>query len=129
MPLLKINSTKELDSEEKTAFIEDIAERYAETMDSETRFLSIVFNETARENVWLGRASGTNADIVVLEADIRAGRPSEQLRTFALEFIETVHERWEIPYSNTKVVFTEHEGRHMMGYDRVGSDWGSTQDE
>ena len=33
------------------------------------------------------------------------------------------HEEWKIPKANMKVVFTEHEGSHMMGYDRVGSDW------
>lgn len=61
--------------------------------------------------------------MVVLEADVRKGRPQEQRRQFAVAFIEKLHDEWGISHANLKVVYTEHEGSHMMGYDRVGGEW------
>jgi hypothetical protein len=75
----------------------------------------------------LGRAVQSDPDVVVLEADIRTGRPPDQRREFAVAFMDTLHDEWGIPHPNMKVVFTEHEGTHMMGYDRVGSDWDSPE--
>ena len=97
---------------------------YADEMDSKTRFISMQFRTIPREDMWLGRAD-PNSDIVLLEADVREGRPTDQRRSFALEFMEKFHEDWDIPQPNMKVVFTEHKGTQMMGYDRVGSDWTS----
>ncbi len=123
MPLLTLTTSKRVDPERKPALLEELAELYAERMDSETRFLSIQLQELPRGNLRLGRATDPEADIVLLEADIREGRPTEQRREFALAFIETLHEEWDVPEPNMKVVFTEHDGTHMMGYDRVGGDW------
>ena len=122
MPLLTINSTRRVAPEKKEPFIEAVAELYVDVMDSEPRFLSVRFRAVARENLWLGRAEN-GSDVVVLEADIRAGRPPDQRRAFALQFMEKLHVEWGIPQPNMKIVFTEHEGSQMMGYDRVGDHW------
>lgn len=129
MPLLTVNSTKKIAPEAKEAFFEDVASLYADVMDSETSFLSIRFCNVSREDIWLGRATESESDVVVLEADIREGRPPEQRRAFALSFMEKIHREWDIPHPNMKVVFTEHEGSHLMGYDRVGGDWKPPSEE
>jgi phenylpyruvate tautomerase PptA (4-oxalocrotonate tautomerase family) len=129
MPFLTINSTKEITPEAKEAFFDEVASLYADVMDSETTYLSMRFCSVSRENLWLGRATGSNPDVVVLEADVRAGRAVDQRRAFAVSFMEEVHEQWGVPHSNMKVVFTEHDGSHMMGYDRIGSDWGTSNPE
>ena len=130
MPLLTINSTRAVDTQRKETFFEEVATLYAEMMDSSTEFLSVKLHRLSREDVWLGRAD-PDADIVILEADIRGGRPHDQRRAFALAFMEKLHDEWEIPHDNMKVVFTEHEGPHLMGYNRVGSQWSQSggQDE
>lgn len=120
MPLLTINST--VAPESKESFFGEIAELYADVMESETEFLSVNFRPSAREDLWLGRAD-PDAPVVVLEADVRAGRSLADRREFALRFMERVRSEWALPAANMKVVFTEHEGSHMMGYDRVGEDW------
>jgi phenylpyruvate tautomerase PptA (4-oxalocrotonate tautomerase family) len=123
MPLLTITTTVPVRSDRKEGAVEEIAETYADVMDSETSYLAVRFREVSRDDLWLGRAGGSNSDIVVLEADIREGRPSDRRRAFVLRFIDYVSDEWDVPRSNVKVVFTEHEGSHMMGDDRVGSDW------
>ncbi len=123
MPLLTITSSKRVDPERKPSLLEELAELYAETMDSETRFLSITLQQLPREDIWLGRATDADSDVVVLEADVREGRPTEQRRAFALAFMEKIHGEWGVPEPNMKTVFTEHEGAHMMGHDRIGGEW------
>jgi phenylpyruvate tautomerase PptA (4-oxalocrotonate tautomerase family) len=122
MPLLTITTTADPDRENREAFLEDFADLYADVMDSETSFVSIRIQPVPAEDLWLGRAE-PGAPIVLLEADIREGRSVSKRREFALEAMERFHAAWEMPYPNMKVVFTEHDGAHMMGYDRVGSDW------
>jgi hypothetical protein len=41
--------------------------------------------------------------------------------------MDTAAEEFGVPEPNMKVVFTEHEGEAMMGYDRVGSAWSSDE--
>ena len=122
MPLLTISTAADPNPADREEFLEDLADLYAEVMDSETSFVSIRFQSVDPEDIWLGRAE-PGAPIVLLEADIREGRPVSQRRSFALDAMERFREEWEVPPPNMKVVFTEHEGSHMMGYDRVGSDW------
>ncbi|MFD1567731.1 tautomerase [Halolamina litorea] len=120
MPLLTI--TASVDPGDTQSFLADVADLYADSMDSEMRFLTANFRHSDREGLWLGRAD-PDEPVVLLEADIREGRPADQRRSFALAFMEHVRERWGVPEANMKVVFTEHEGAHLMGYDRVGGDW------
>ena len=123
MPLLTITTSVEPDVSTKEPFFEDLAETYAVIMDSETRFLSIVFHSIDRTDLWLGRATDPADDLVILEADIRRGRPVAQRREFAIAAMERFQEEWNVPRPNMKVVFTEHDGPQMMGYDRIGGDW------
>ncbi|AUX09182.1 4-oxalocrotonate tautomerase [Halalkaliarchaeum desulfuricum] len=121
--MLSITTNKRIDPDAKQLFSASLAETYAEVMDSETGYLAVKHDSVDRGDLWLGRAGGSKGDVVLLEADVRAGRSVERRRAFVLEFIETVHEKWDVPASNVKVVFTEHDGTHMMGHDRVGGDW------
>ena len=123
MPLLTITTSVHLDEPAKERFFEELAETYAEIMDSETRFLSIAFHSVDRTDLWLGRATDSTDDLVVLEADVRRGRPVAQRREFALAAMDRFHDEWNVPQPNMKVVFTEHDGPQMMGYDRIGGDW------
>lgn len=91
MPLLTISSTRVLDPARKEPFFEETAELYADVMDSETRFLSVRYESVPREDLWLGRAD-QDSDIVVLEADVREGRPPDQRRQFTVAFMEKLHE-------------------------------------
>jgi 5-carboxymethyl-2-hydroxymuconate isomerase len=122
MPLLTLTTSKESSTDTEQALLSEIADTYAERMDSDTDFLAIKYRTAARETLWLGRAD-PDKDVFVLEADVRAGRPLEQRRAFAVAVMDYLHEEHSIPHPNMKVVFTEHEGSHMMGYTRVGSDW------
>ncbi|EMA04906.1 tautomerase family protein [Haloferax denitrificans] len=119
MPHLQFDLDFEVTAREADRFASEMAELYAERMDADTDYAAVSVREVRA--IHLGRATGDKT--VVLQADIRAGRSAERKRDLALAVIEAVAERFGVPESNQKVVFTEHEGSQMMGYDRVGDDW------
>jgi phenylpyruvate tautomerase PptA (4-oxalocrotonate tautomerase family) len=121
MPLLQFDTTLDLTAAEKTALTTDVTALYAEEMATTTGHVAVVVREHAAENLSLGRA--VDGPLCFLNADVRAGRSFERKRTFALATMDLVHDRFDVPNENLKVVFSEHAGEEMMGVDRVGGDW------
>ena len=119
MPHLQFDVDFEIEESDADGFATDVADLYAERMDASTDYTAVTLREV--RTIHLGRA--TDGKRVVLQADVRTGRDPDRKRAFALAVIETVADRFDVPRSNQKVVFTEHDGAQMMGYDRVGDDW------
>ncbi|MFW5918926.1 MAG: tautomerase family protein [Halanaeroarchaeum sp.] len=119
MPHLQFDVDFEIEESDADGFATDVAELYAERMDASTDYTAVTLREV--RTIHLGRA--TDGRTAILQADVREGRPTETKRAFALAAIETIAEWFDVPHSNQKVVFTEHDGAQMMGYDRVGDDW------
>ena len=69
MPLLTLTTSKESSTDTEQALLSEIADTYAERMDSDTDFLAIKYRTAARETLWLGRAD-PDKDVFVLEADV-----------------------------------------------------------
>ncbi|MFB6133976.1 MAG: phenylpyruvate tautomerase MIF-related protein [Halanaeroarchaeum sp.] len=119
MPYLTFDVDRPVDEASAEAFEADVAETYARVMDADTSYVAVAVREV--EAMYLGRAE--DGPIVVLTADIRRGRSQDRRRTLALELIDLVSETFDVPRTNQKVVFTEHDGALMMGHERVGSEW------
>lgn len=119
MPYLKFDVDRPVDELTAEAFEADVAETYADVMDADTSYVAVAVREA--EALYLGRAE--EGPIVVLTAEIRRGRSHDRLRTLALELIDLVAATFDVPRTNQKVVFTEHEGPQMMGHERVGPEW------
>jgi len=124
MPHLQFDTTASPTAEEKRAFAERVTALYADLMETETGHVGVTIRPRAAAEMSLGRADG--GDLLFLDAQIRRGRPFDLKRDFALAVIEEAAGRWGIPRDNAKVVFTEHEGAEIMGYERVGGSWDGT---
>lgn len=121
MPYLQFDTTASPTAAEKQAFADAVTELYADLMETETGHVGITIRPRAAAEMSLGRADG--GSLLFLDAQIRRGRPFELKRKFAMAVIEAAAERWGVPRDNAKVVFTEHEGEEIMGYERVGGSW------
>lgn len=119
MPYLQFDTDFDVPESDAAAFSETVAELYADLMDAKTSYTAVGIRDGC--SLHLGRAE--EGPIVILQADIRAGRDVDRKRELALDVMDLVAEQFEVPLSNQKVVFTEHDGDHMMGYERVGEDW------
>lgn len=89
--------------------------------------VAVTLRDRNPADLHLGRAVAGPLDL--LDAEIRAGRSFERKRAFALATMDDLRERFDVPQENLKVVFTEHDGRDMMGYDRVGGEWDAEEGE
>lgn len=118
MPLLQFDTTVEMASEEKRRFADEVRESYAEIMRTGTGHVAVVVRPRSPAELSVGRASDDDR-LLFLDADVRAGRPVDLKREFALAVMDLAAAEFGVPTPNMKVVFTEHEGRSMMGYDRV----------
>jgi len=124
MPLLQFDASFPIEDEDAEAFAAAVTDAYTEEMATSSGHVAVVLRDEG--TLTLGRGEGER--MLFLDAEIRQGRSFERKRAFALATMEEAHDRFEIPYANCKVVFTEHAGREMMGYDRVGGEWSSDEE-
>jgi len=126
MPLLQFETTVELSADEKRTFADAVRDLYAEIMQTGTSHAAVVVRPRSPGELSIGRGV-PGEDLLFLDAEIRRGRSSETKRELALALMDLAAEEFEIPTPNMKVVFTEREGANMMGYDRVGAEWDSSE--
>lgn len=107
MPHLRFETTAE--PGDKTKFTAWVTERFADVMDTGTGHVGVSFRVCDRDDLSLGRAAD-DEDVVLVDADIRAGRSENQRRTLAASIIESISEAWDVPASNVYLVYTEHDG-------------------
>ena len=117
MPLLAVDTTASVDANRKNAFTDAVTECYTEEMATTAGHVAVIVRERDATEMSLGRADADRGPLWFLDADVRAGR------SFALSVMDLAVEHFDVPRQHAKVVFTEHEGDQMMGYDRVGADW------
>lgn len=121
MPYLQFDTSAAMTDGEKRAFAAEVTELYAEIMETTTDHVAVTLRERTDADVHLGREEP--GPLLLLDAHVRRGRPPERRREFALAVMDAAKARWKLPEANMKVVFTEHEGSQLMGYDRVGDEW------
>ena len=126
MPLLQFETTVEMSADEKRAFADDVRALYSEIMQTGTGHAAVVVRPRSPGELSIGREV-PDADRLFLDAEIRRGRSGETKRELALAIMDLAAEEFGVPTPNMKVVFTEHQGPNMMGYDRVGAEWDSAE--
>ncbi|MCO8268049.1 4-oxalocrotonate tautomerase family protein [Haloferax sp. AB510] len=117
MPHLQFDLDFEVTEREANWFTTQMAELYAERMDADTDYAAVTVRELGRFTSVVDRQKRRRA------AGRHPGGSANRKCELALAVMDAVAERFGVPESNQKVVFTEHEGSRMVGYDRVGDDW------
>ncbi|MFC4359386.1 tautomerase [Halobium salinum] len=121
MPLLQFDTSVAMTAGEKRSFANEVTELYTELF--ETTSEDVVVSIRAREDAELHLGRAEPGPILLLDAHVRRGRPTDRRREFARAVMDAAKARWKVPEPNMTVTFTEHDGDEMMGYDRVGGEW------
>lgn len=125
MPLLQFDASFSIDDADAEALAAAVTESYTTAMDTSSGHVAVTIRDEG--HLSLGRQEGDR--LVFLDAEVRRGRSFERKRAFALAAMDEIVERFDVPEPNVKVVFTEHAGENMMGYDRVGGEWDPDESE
>ncbi|MFC5972988.1 tautomerase family protein [Halomarina salina] len=125
MPLLQFDWTLSPTSDERDSFATSVTGHYTREMATTAGHVAVTLRDRDPADLHLGRA--VEGPLVFLDAEVRAGRSFDRKRAFALATMDDLRERFDVPRENLKVVFTEHDGSNMMGYDRVGGEWSAEE--
>jgi phenylpyruvate tautomerase PptA (4-oxalocrotonate tautomerase family) len=120
MPLLQFDTSAAMTPGEKRTFASAVTELYTDLMETTGGQVAVSVRQREDADLHLGR--GEPGPVLFLNAHVRRGRSDERRREFARAVMDAARARWKIPESNMKVVFTEHEGSQMVGYDHVDGD-------
>lgn len=126
MPHLQFEVSEPLADDAVDAFVERVTALFAEHMDTGTGHVAVTVRDDA--GVALGRA-GADEPVAVLNADIRAGRTTDQRRALATDIIAALDERFGVSRANSYVVYTEHPGEDFHLDEGALDSWGAAEDE
>jgi 5-carboxymethyl-2-hydroxymuconate isomerase len=107
MPHLRFETTAT--PADRAEFVEWVTTEFADVMETGTGHVGVSIRVCNRSELSLGRADD-DEDVVLVDADIRAGRSEEQRRVLAASIIERISSQWGVPESNVYLVYTEHGG-------------------
>jgi phenylpyruvate tautomerase PptA (4-oxalocrotonate tautomerase family) len=126
MPHLQFEVSEPLADDAVDAFVDRVTALFAEHMDTGTGHVAVTVRDDSR--VALGRA-GESEPVAVLDADIRAGRTTDQRRALATDSIAALDDRFGVPPANCYVVYTEHPGEDFHLDEGPLNSWDAAEDE
>ncbi|AUV83662.1 tautomerase [Salinigranum rubrum] len=126
MPHLRFETTAT--PADRTGFVEWVTAEFADVMETGTGHVGVSIRVCDRRDLSMGRA-GDDEDVVLVNADIRAGRSEKQRRTLAASIIESVSKRWGVPEPNVYLVYTEHGGRDFHLAEGALASWDEVEAE
>ena len=128
MPHLQFETTVRLSPADKRAFADRVTELYADHMGTGTGHVAVTVRTYPNGGLTLGRLD-PDEPAVVLNADVRRGRPFDRRRAFVRAAFAAASDRWNVPTANSYAVVTEHDGRAFHEDDRVLASWDEAEAE
>lgn len=116
--------TEPIDESDTESFADWVIERYAELMDTGTGHVGVAVRDDAA--LALGRADPDDP-VAVLNADVRAGRSTDQRRELAVAVMDELDDRWGVPSENVYVVYTEHPGEDFHLREGALTSWSTDE--
>ena len=128
MPYLHLDLPIAVSAADRERVAGGLARLYAELMQTRPEEVTVAFRELGEHGVLSMRADGQVWPVIVVQLDIRRGRPPEQRERLAAAIAALLEEVLEWPPSRTILEFTQHSGDEFWDEPRgLGADW--TPDE
>ncbi|MGB5834073.1 MAG: hypothetical protein WBG92_19095 [Thiohalocapsa sp.] len=128
MPHLQFEINKTITDAEKESFSEQVRQLFSDVMDTGTDHISISIREFGTHNLSIGRVTGPERGLAVVNADIRNGRSMDQRRALTLGFIELLSKSMNIPQEHVYVTLTEHKGEDFHLFEKYLASWQEGED-
>lgn len=123
MPHLQVDINQTLTREQKVLVIARMKQLFSEVMDTGTDHIAVSIREHGTYNLDIGRARDHEKGIVLINADIRKGRPMAQRRDLSVGFIDVFDELLGTPREQVYVTLTEHKGEDFHLAERYLKSW------
>ncbi len=127
MPYLHLDLPLIVRAADRARIAARLAALYAQLMETDPRRVTVAFRELGENGVVRTGADESVEPVVVVQCDIRRGRPAEQRARLGAGIAGVLDEELRWPTSHTIVEFTQHAGDEFWRADGLSSDW--TPDE
>lgn len=122
MPYLHFDLPRTYDADRKRRLAADLGRLYADVMQTRPSFVTVAFRELGPGNVVRCDADPPR-DIVVIQCDIRRGRPLEQRERLAREMVALAATSLDWPQDAIILEYTIHAGDESFEDGEIGFDW------
>jgi phenylpyruvate tautomerase PptA (4-oxalocrotonate tautomerase family) len=100
-----------------------LARLYAEIMQTNPERVTVAFRELGDDGVLHLGATGDAEPVVMVQCDIRRGRPAPQRERLGAAVAGVIAEELDWPVERTIIEFTQHSGDEFWRADGLGTDW------
>ena len=122
MPHLQFDVNKELNNEQRKAFVEYVKSVFSDIMRTGVNHVAVSLREFPKFSMTLGRAE-LGDFVCFMNLDIRNGRTNKQKRELVIKYMEGVKEILGINLNNQYVTYTNHPGNDFNLYEKSLKEW------
>jgi phenylpyruvate tautomerase PptA (4-oxalocrotonate tautomerase family) len=123
MPYLHLDLPLAVPAADRAAIAGSLARLYAHVMETDSERVTVAFRELGENGVVRLGTDGLVEPVVVVQGDIRRGRPAEQRERLGAAVAAVLEETLGWPPARTIVEFTQHAGDEFWREDGLGADW------
>ena len=123
MPYLHLDLPLAVTSVDRARIAGRLARLYADVMETNPERVTIAFRELGENGVVRLSAGGEAEPVVMVQCDIRRGRPAERRVQLGAAVAAVLEEELRWPPSHTIIEFTQHAGDEFWRVDGLSDDW------
>lgn len=123
MPYLQLDLPLEVPAADRARIGGRLARLYADVMETTPDRVTVAFRELGENGVVRTGPGGAVEPAVVVQCDIRRGRPPEQRERLGEAVARLLEEELRWPRARTVLEFTQHAGDEFWREGGLGTDW------
>jgi phenylpyruvate tautomerase PptA (4-oxalocrotonate tautomerase family) len=123
MPYLHLDLPLTVPAADRARIAGRLARLYADVMETDPERVTVAFRELGENGVVRTGADGEVEPVVMVQCDIRRGRPAEQRERLGAAVAGLLDDELGWPPARTVLEFTQHAGEEFWREGGLGSDW------
>jgi phenylpyruvate tautomerase PptA (4-oxalocrotonate tautomerase family) len=123
MPYLHLDLPFAVPADDRAQIAGRLARLYADVMETNPERVTVAFRELGENGALRTGAEGAVEPVVVVQCDIRRGRPPEQRERLGAAVAALLEDELGWPPARTILEFTQHAGDEFWRDGGLGSDW------
>jgi phenylpyruvate tautomerase PptA (4-oxalocrotonate tautomerase family) len=123
VPYLHLDLPRPVAPADRRRIAARLARLYADVMETSPERVTVAFRELGDSGVLRLGAGGEAEPVLMVQCDIRRGRPAEQRGRLGAAVADALAEELDWPPERTVLEFTQHAGDEFWRVGGLGTDW------